>query len=298
LKEAKAKPKGSGTKEKKYNILEKLSRLRQEVIDIIEEELEYVSGFFHYDLRQFFNTDLIYFNAVYAFFKGPDPAARLALGNGAGFKSFLRLIAGIELLSIGLSIHSFDIDGLRKKDLSCRDGQDKDKRYTVELLFGDIFYSRAVIYLLDLGDYIVFNEILTSLKTVHRSRLALHHLILESSSDDDLIEKIIKRPPFLHGMGELFRTSFLIGLASSLPQEETSKLGKFYKTVSLIVTLKTFDDLEKLFSMLCLKPGDKSGSPFFNGARTSAKTALDGCLESIEEPLFRENLRSISETFI
>lgn len=60
---------------------------------------------------------------------------------------FINLLEGIELLAIGVKFHNFNTDDFNipgnKKGV-----EDKDKKYILKLLFGDIFYSRAVIYLL------------------------------------------------------------------------------------------------------------------------------------------------------
>jgi hypothetical protein len=175
----------------------------------------------------------------------------------------------------------------------------KEKTYTIELLFGDIFYSRAVIYLLGFGDHVVFDEILTSLKTVHKSRLALHHSILESGrKKTDLLKEIRQRPPFFYGIGELLKTSFYIGMANALPAADLHKIGLYYRAVSLITILKTYDDMEKLFSLLLPDEEQCKGNAYFYDEKTKVKVRIEDCIGKIEEPLFGSNLRSIYQKFI
>ncbi|MFC2159602.1 hypothetical protein ACFLQS_02665 [Actinomycetota bacterium] len=84
----------------------------------------------------------------------------------------MNLIVGLELLSIGTAFHDFKSNG---SFLSPDNRPGKiEKEYTLDLLFGDIFYSRAVIYLLRFEDHDVFDRILNSLKELHESRLVLH----------------------------------------------------------------------------------------------------------------------------
>jgi len=101
--------------------------------------------------------------------KGMDPGQRQSA------KKVMNLIVGLELLSIGTAFHDFQSSG---SFLSPDDHSGKiEKEYTLDLLFGDIFYSRAVIYLLRFEDHDVFDRILASLKKLHESRLVLHREI-------------------------------------------------------------------------------------------------------------------------
>ena len=274
-----------------------ISQLREQAVGLIHKELEYISGFLHYDLEQFFDKDLIYFRSVFAFFKGPEGASKIT-GLGISpeqLKALISLVVGIELLSVGLRIHAFDIDGLKGIKPCLENEKIKEKTYTVDLLFGDIFYSRAVIYLLDFGDHKVFDEILNSLKTVHKSRLALHHDILEESAHNFDVTKTLKsRPAFFYGLNELFKTSFLIGLANAIPEANIHKIGIYYRAVSLLVILKTYHELSRLFFDLSL---NFENSSYFKDAKKKIQASLEQCLDKIEEPLFENNLRSLSEIF-
>ncbi len=278
--------------------MNKISQLRQEVTALINKEIEYISGFFHYNLKQFFNSELVYFHAIFAFFeelKGGDAKeGRREVSNR--LSALVPLVVGIELLSIGLNVHSFDIDGLKGLGPDKKNASAKEKKYTVELLFGDIFYSRAVIYLLDFGDNIVFDEILASLKTVHKSRLALHHSMLGSTDNGlGIIEKIKDRPPFFYGMGELLKTSLLIGMMNVLPEAGYDKIGGYYEAISLVVILKTYSDMEKLFFQVCHDSNREQGRLYFKEARSKMEALIQDCIEKAEAPLFRRNCQSLSE---
>ena len=90
----------------------------------------------------------------------------------------INLIAGLELLSIGTSFHIFKAGGSNISGVA--DAPKMEKDYTIDLLFGDIFYSRAVIYLLRFKDHKVFDKILEALKRLHENRLILHLKIQET----------------------------------------------------------------------------------------------------------------------
>ncbi len=120
----------------------------------------------------------------------------------------VNLITGLELLSIGTSFHDFNKYG---SNISGEETASMEKGYTLDLLFGDIFYSRAVIYLLKFRDHMVFDSILEALKRLHESRLKLHLIIqdlLETKGDPSAIGKDRK---LLIDANRLLYISFMVG---------------------------------------------------------------------------------------
>ncbi|MCL5771168.1 MAG: hypothetical protein M1479_02700, partial [Actinobacteria bacterium] len=122
-----------------------------------------------------------------------------------------------------------------------------DIRYTIELLFGDIFYSRAVLYLINYGDFLVFEDIIKSLLKLHHARLITHQKLIKfyskvfveknEDNNDNFVEDIMQ----IKDLNALLKSAFLAGLGTS---------GfDFYNNMCLriienIVLLKTYSDIE------------------------------------------------------
>jgi hypothetical protein len=139
-----------------------------------------------------------------------------------------------------------------------------EQKYTVDLLFGDIFYSRAVIYLLKYGDHYIFESILDSLKAVHKSRLILHQRLSEVSNNikssgesdvdfeiglKDLLED--NMVPVL-GVNSLYKTSFLIGWGL-FAGADMQGMQFPYEVVNDFILSKALNDLAGFFRAL---PGE------------------------------------------
>ena len=134
----------------------------------MRREIRYICALFPYDIGRSHNRDMLYMQGILlAGEVGPDKTR-----DPVFHQRLINLITGLELLSIGTSFHGFKASG---SDISkvYRDPAG-EKGYTLDLLFGDIFYSRAVIYLLRYRDHKVFDRILEALKKLHESRLDLH----------------------------------------------------------------------------------------------------------------------------
>ena len=158
------KAKKYGIKGKNNNNLENKNRIIEEAKKIIYEELAFLNGHYDYDLAKYFNCELIYGSCFLAFFNfeeaeqisGPQTLCLNNYSDSKKNKNLVRvdirrivnLIAGVELLGIGINIHG-TTENIIKKIYNRKNNpaEDSEKNYTLELLFGDIFYSRAVIYL-------------------------------------------------------------------------------------------------------------------------------------------------------
>jgi len=261
----KARQKESGIKGKNNNNLENKSRLIEEVNKIISEELRFLNGYYDYDLAKYYNCKLIYGSCFLAFFnleeiKGIFSIEKICLNNYSGGKKdknivwadirkILNLIAGFELLGIGINVHG-TTENIIKNIYTYENAatEDIDNNYTLELLFGDIFYSRAVIYLINYNDFFVFEDILKSLTSLHYSRLTIHQKLIKLANEipEDRFSGIFKENIFeIKTLNALLKSSFLIGLGASNFKLEKNYPSVIFRIIENIVLLKTYCDMEK-----------------------------------------------------
>ena len=214
--------------------------------------------------------------------KDMDPGQRQSA------KKVMNLIVGLELLSIGTAFHDFKSSGsfLIPDDRSAK----IEKEYTLDLLFGDIFYSRAVIYLLRFEDHDVFDRILASLKELHESRLILHRGIgdqLQAGGDllgfDDYMDT-----GSLTGANRLLDISLDISFEIFVEKSGGVEKNKFSSIAKQIMVLKTYDELIKY--ILSLKTGLSTEK--ISSHLTSKKNFTDRKLSDIISELDSGKLKS------
>ncbi len=154
------------------------------------------------------------------------------------------------MLGIGCNFHIFDINSFGQKDI-----QKRESDYIPNLLFGDVFYSRAVKYLLRFEDSLVFEEVINALKQMHKSRLLLHNNLLEAIGRPGLFSNIVERETgVLLGANSLFKSSFLLGWSifeGRQNQQPASGIGSFYKLFNLITLIKSLQELIGFMSLAC-----------------------------------------------
>jgi len=210
------------------------------------EELNYIKGLFPYNLKPYKGLPLIYTHSLLAFSSSclnPDEAS-------LGWK-VKNLAAGIEMLGMGCDFHLFDVNNFAKKL------QDKEDNYTLNLLFGDVFYSRAVNYLVRFEDSLVFEEVINSLKQIHESRLILHRQLLKVIDEPALLGDIVdEKPGLLLGINSLFKNCFLIGW-SIFPakglQTAVNQLNHLYKIINHMTLLKSLQELNSFLLLISRK---------------------------------------------
>ncbi|MBM3714074.1 MAG: hypothetical protein FJW56_11695 [Actinobacteria bacterium] len=140
------------------------------VKEIVQKEIKYLSNLYPYNLKRFLDSKLLHASSILTFI---TPESKL---HDSFSDKLVNLMAGIEILAIGANLHSFNIDDFSLlvnnigQDINKLNKTGIEKNYTIDLLFGDIFYSRAVIYILRYGDFYIFDSILNSLKSVHESK--------------------------------------------------------------------------------------------------------------------------------
>lgn len=281
-----------------------------QVRSLILKELKYLSGLYPYNIKKFFDPRML--NAANIFtFLGRD--ANLS----DDYKSrLINLIAGIELLSTGVNLHSFNTDDFvmlaedirlkpnRKYD-TARYKSRSEKNYTVDLLYGDIFYSRAVIYLLEYQDYYIFESILESLKSVHRNRLLLHQKLAETASSirartkiidfETRIEELIEESevPIL-GINSLLKTSFLIGWGLFGNNDDSFP----YETINDFLFIKALQDLSLFFAGL---PADfffLKKIKYIENRKNITRARLNDNIAATSPAWLRESLKGLSRLYL
>ncbi|MDZ7837077.1 MAG: hypothetical protein U5N58_03515 [Actinomycetota bacterium] len=207
---------------------------------IVEKELEYMATLYPFDPKPYYDTRLLYASGL--LFLCRD---NLAGKKGSREWKILNLAAGIELLGLGCGFHNFDMPEGSKKIL----GQDQD-RYTLNLLFGDVLYSRAINYLVKFEDMLIFDEVINSLKSIHKARLSLYGDLLKLKEKKISIENILEdRVGALLSINSLFKNSFLIGYSifpPPWPRDLAGDISYIYRFVNHITLLKSCRELEEL----------------------------------------------------
>jgi len=226
--------------------------LKRRTERLLKREIRYISSFFPYDIKRFHHEDLIYMQAVLLAdsFSGRDA--------GGGLSSRLvSLITGLELLSIGTVFHDFNRYG------SCMPAEESastERGYTLDLLFGDIFYSRAVIYLLKFRDHEVFDSILEALKKMHESRLKLHLAMQKALSPGGDTDCISRDKKLLIDANSLLYISVATGIKIS-GRSRMLKDRKLSNIVEDLLAYKTYSDLLKYL----MSPGPSGPSSVLSG---------------------------------
>jgi len=193
------------------------------------------------------------------------------------------LITGLELLSIGTVFHDFNRGGSR---MPAEESDSTERGYTLDLLFGDIFYSRAVIYLLRFRDHEVFDSILEALKKMHESRLKLHLAMQKALSPGGDKGCISRDKKLLIDVNSLLHISVITGMKIS-GRSKMLKNRKLSGIVEGLVAYKTYRDLLKYL----MSPGP---SPDLSGClEKRAKSIIpeiEGTIAGLEEKDLSQDL--------
>jgi len=283
------------------------------VKDIVQKEIKYLSNLYPYNLKRFIDTKLLHASSVLTFI---TPGSEL---HYSFLDKLVNLMAGIEILAIGVNLHSFNIDDF--SFLTDKIGQDVnklnmtviEKNYTIDLLFGDIFYSRAVIYILRYGDFYIFDSILNSLKSVHEGRLFLHHKLVETVSKNNSSfmrlnkirkhrndfkkraeELIIENEDLISGMNSILKTSFFIGWGIF---SNTDKQGFPYSIINNFILLKTFNDLENFFANLPKNFIFLKNISYIKSKKQFLINELNKSIAGLELAPLRDNLKVLKKLY-
>jgi hypothetical protein len=252
------------TRGKNNNNLENKRRIIEEANKIISEELRFLNGYYNYDLSKYYNCELIYGSCFLSFFNLEEinlisASETVYLNNYSGSKKnrniisadicrILNLIVGFELLGIGINVHGTTeniINNIYTYENAAT--KDSDKNYTLELLFGDIFYSRAVIYLIKYDDFFIFEDILKSLIALHYSRLTIHQKLVKLTGEipEGRLPGIFKENIFeIKNLNALLKSSFLIGMGASNIELKKNLSSVIFRVIENMVLLKTYIEIE------------------------------------------------------
>ena len=282
------------------------SGLRQ-VKAIVNEELNNSVKLYPSNIRKFSDPCILHASSMFSFHDD-----NTSLDEKFSSK-LLNLMAGMELLALGVRIHSFNPDDfiLLAKDIkSAQGGNNKNAekntgQYTLDLLFGDIFYSRASVYIMKYCDHELFNTILDSLKSVHKNKLLLHqelieilkinkfnnkapcghgigantakkHQAVENCLKNKIMQAISENEIIMPGINSLLKTSFFTGWAIFSGFNDISLP---YSIINDFILLKTFNDLEGFFEKL---PGEFNFLKKSDFIRNRKKTIMESLNKRID----------------
>jgi uncharacterized protein YlbG (UPF0298 family) len=241
-----------------------LNPVPRQVKAIVNEELNTLVKLYPYNIRSFSDPVMLHASSMFLFHDGNSSL------DESFYSKLLNLMAGMEILALGVRMHSFNPDdfALLVKDIKSVQGDNNKStekntgKYTLDLLFGDIFYSRASVYIMKYCDHELFNTILDSLKSVHKNKLLLHQELVEIiktnkiNNETSLKNKIIlfvsENEVSISGINSLLKTSFFTGWAIF---SGFNNISLPYSIINDFVLLKTFNDLDNFFEKL---PGELS----------------------------------------
>ena len=190
-----------------------------------------------------------------------------------------------------------------------------EQKYTVDLLFGDILYSRAVIYLLKYGDHYIFESILDSLKAVHKSRLILHQRFSEVSKDNKSsgrknvdfeagLQRLLEDNMVgVLGVNSLYKTSFLIGwglFAGMDVRAECSprELQFPYDVINDFILSKALNDLNGFFKAL---PGEYfflKDLKYMSEKKAQIRNRLGITIAGFKQDWLKANFKSLGKLYL
>lgn|GEM_PF-1349143 len=307
----------------------------RQVSYILQQELKYLSGLYHYDLKKFFDPRLLHCANIFAFLEDA------ALLEKPFMERLVNLVAGIELLSVGTNLHNFNTGDFIKlaesinqgdkgynagngNSAGSRDNADSgtqktlfksEQKYIVDLLFGDIFYSRSVIYLLKYDEHYIFESILDSLKAVHKSRLILHQRLSEvtnnikSSGSSNVDFEIGLREllednmvPVL-GANSLYKTSFLIGwgLFAGMDLQGGFNRGQIqfpYEVINDFILSKALNDLAGFFNALPKEYFFLKKIKYISEKKAQMRNRLGISISGFKQDWLQANFKSLGKLYL
>ncbi len=278
----------------------------RQVKAIVNEELNKLVKLYSYNIRSFSDPVILHASSIFCFHDNKISLSAKFSGK------LLNLMAGMELLALGIRMHSFNPDDfiLLVKDLkSVKSGNDKSTekntgKYTLDLLFGDIFYSRASVYIMKYCDHELFNTILDSLKSVHKNKLLLHQELVEiiktnkitdeAHLKNTIIQFISENEVIISGINSLLKTSFFTGWTIfsgfngiSLP----------YSIINDFVLLKTFNYLDNFFEKLPAEFSFLKKTVFIQNRKKTLRERLAQQIENLQPDWLKTNFFKLHKLF-
>ena len=301
----------------------KLSVVKNKVRELVAKEIKYISNLFPYNIKKFFNPGLIYSQSVLTFLNNDYPAA--SVFSPDFLYKLTNLLTGIELTAIGVNLHSFNTKDFMLLAGDRKFRQKNEKSYTLDLLFGDIFYSRAVVYFMEYGDFLIFNGILDSLKQAHKSKLLFHQQLVEAINKnviemnggaavkkinpqvikinpqvikkyENQIEKLIdENLDLIVGINSLLKTSFIVGWALFADCEKVkfpaSLINKF-------IMIKAYNDLKDFFSQLPEEASSLKKIKNISSQKNFIKGELNDIISNLKPDWLKTNFKVLGRSYL
>lgn len=310
MREARVRPKEFWIKGKRINSVRHKAAIKRQVEKTIKQEIKYVSSFFPYNIEKSHNRSLLYFQSIFlaedlaenCFSKDEkEPATKN--GGSAAVKDpgrfgastkLINLIVGLELLSIGIAFHDFKASG---SSLDLRDSSGEiEKEYTLDLLFGDIFYSRAVIFLLKYGDHGVFDRILAALKELHESRLKLHQKIRDMLEGDRDPSNLDRDTEHLIKANKLLDISLDISFNIFCKNTIRNEKARYSGLTGHIILLRTYDELLKYLKSLKGDPSTEKISAYLTSKKNFTDRKLSDIISELDSGKFKSSIKALLDS--
>jgi hypothetical protein len=276
----------------------KLSVVKNKVKELVVKEIKYISNLFPYNVKKFFNPSLIYSQNVLTFLNNNYPAA--SVFSPDFLYKLTNLLAGIELTAIGVNLHSFNAKDFMLLAGSRKFRQKNEKSYTLDLLFGDIFYSRSVVYFMEYGDFLIFNGILDSLKQAHKSKLLFHQQLVEAINKnvkyENQIEKLINENlDLVIGINSLLKTSFIVGWSLFADCEKVKFPGSL---INKFIMIKAYNDLKDFFSQLPEEASSLKKIKNISSRKNFVKGELNDIISNLKPDWLKANFKVLGRSYL
>jgi len=298
LREVKASLKEFWIEGKRISLTKHKAVIRKQVERTIRREIKYISSFFPYTIDKFHNPSLLYFQSIFLMEDCQENCETGDTGSEKrqSAKKVMNLIVGLELLSIGTAFHDFKSNG---SFLGPDNRSGKiEKGYTLDLLFGDIFYSRAVIFLLRFEDHKVFDRILNSLKELHESRLVLHSGIndmLQAGGDPSSFNYCLDTESLI-GANRLLDVSLDISFEIFCEKSGRKEKNKFSDLSKQIMILKTYNELLKYIHSLKTDLSIEKISSHLTSKKNFTDRKLSDIISKLDSGKFKSSIKALLDS--
>ena len=275
-----------------------MSVVKNKVKELVAKEIKYISNLFPYNIKKFFNPSLIYSQNVLAFLNNDHPAA--SVFSPDFLYKLTNLLAGIELTAVGVNLHSFNTKDFMLLAGNRKFRQKNEKSYTLDLLFGDIFYSRAVAYFMEYGDFLIFTGILDSLKQAHKSKLLFHRQLVEAINKnvkyENQVEKLIdENLDLIIGINSLLKTSFIVGWALFA---DSQKVKFPASLVNKFTTIKAYNDLKDFFNQLPEEASSLKKIKNISSQKNFIKGELNDIISNLKPDWLKANFKVLGRSYL
>jgi len=293
-----------------------LSVVKNKVKELVVEEIKHISNLFPYNIKKFFNPGLIYSQNVLTFLNNDYPAA--SVFSADFLYKLTNLLAGIELTAIGVNLHSFNTKDFMLLAGNRKFKQKIEKSYTLDLLFGDIFYSRAVVYFMEYGDFLIFTGILDSLKQAHKSKLLFHRQLVEAinmnvvemnggtafkkinqqiiKKYENQVEKLIdENIDLIIGINSLLKTSFIVGWALFA---DSQKVKFPASLINKFIMVKAYNDLKDFFNQLPEEASSLKKIKNISSQKNFIKGELNDIISNLKPDWLKANFKVLGRSYL